>query len=214
MTGLFRRRRGQEKSAPDGRVSRAAKGGDCKSPGYAFVGSSPTSPTISLFSMRCLGFSVACDRCFICAALSCAFHGLDFVERAAQGVGRRFKRIAALKIHPEFGARPKETGKAQGRVRRQIDLLISEAFSAGERNADRARHRAGRKVEWRKKFLPKDFAGVDRRAFGGVDGVYSVVFDSSTSAGPWSVQTKQSRNGSLTRIEYGPARSPFSVSSR
>jgi hypothetical protein len=26
-------------------MSRAAKGGDCKSPGYAFVGSSPTSPT-------------------------------------------------------------------------------------------------------------------------------------------------------------------------
>ena len=33
------------KSVPVGRVSRAAKGGDCKSPGYAFVGSSPTSPT-------------------------------------------------------------------------------------------------------------------------------------------------------------------------
>jgi hypothetical protein len=29
-----------------GRVSRAAKGADCKSAGYAFVGSSPTSPTI------------------------------------------------------------------------------------------------------------------------------------------------------------------------
>ena len=28
-----------------GGMSRAAKGGDCKSPGYAFVGSSPTSPT-------------------------------------------------------------------------------------------------------------------------------------------------------------------------
>src|SRR5262249_59732326 len=28
-----------------GRVSRAAKGADCKSAGYAFVGSSPTSPT-------------------------------------------------------------------------------------------------------------------------------------------------------------------------
>jgi hypothetical protein len=27
-------------------VSRAAKGADCKSAGYAFVGSSPTSPTI------------------------------------------------------------------------------------------------------------------------------------------------------------------------
>jgi hypothetical protein len=26
-------------------VSRAAKGADCKSAGYAFVGSSPTSPT-------------------------------------------------------------------------------------------------------------------------------------------------------------------------
>ncbi len=33
---------------PDGRVSRAAKGADCKSAGYAFVGSSPTSPTIPL----------------------------------------------------------------------------------------------------------------------------------------------------------------------
>ncbi len=31
-----------------GGMSRAAKGGDCKSPGYAFVGSSPTSPTIFL----------------------------------------------------------------------------------------------------------------------------------------------------------------------
>src|SRR5665647_3733618 len=30
---------------PWGRVSRAAKGADCKSAGYAFVGSSPTSPT-------------------------------------------------------------------------------------------------------------------------------------------------------------------------
>ena len=29
-----------------GGVSRAAKGADCKSAGYAFVGSSPTSPTI------------------------------------------------------------------------------------------------------------------------------------------------------------------------
>jgi hypothetical protein len=28
-----------------GGVSRAAKGADCKSAGYAFVGSSPTSPT-------------------------------------------------------------------------------------------------------------------------------------------------------------------------
>ena len=32
-----------------GRVSRAAKGADCKSAGYAFVGSSPTSSTISGF---------------------------------------------------------------------------------------------------------------------------------------------------------------------
>ncbi len=31
-----------------GGVSRAAKGADCKSAGYAFVGSSPTSPTTSL----------------------------------------------------------------------------------------------------------------------------------------------------------------------
>ena len=41
-TGLFRRRKANFRR---GRVSRAAKGGDCKSPGYAFVGSSPTSPT-------------------------------------------------------------------------------------------------------------------------------------------------------------------------
>src|SRR6185312_14729053 len=35
---------------PGGRVSRAAKGADCKSAGYAFVGSSPTSPTTPIFS--------------------------------------------------------------------------------------------------------------------------------------------------------------------
>ena len=29
-------------------MSRAAKGADCKSAGFAFVGSSPTSPTIAL----------------------------------------------------------------------------------------------------------------------------------------------------------------------
>ncbi len=31
-----------------GGVSRVAKGADCKSAGYAFVGSSPTSPTIMI----------------------------------------------------------------------------------------------------------------------------------------------------------------------
>jgi hypothetical protein len=34
-----------------GGVSRAAKGADCKSAGLAFVGSSPTSPTISAFRL-------------------------------------------------------------------------------------------------------------------------------------------------------------------
>ena len=34
-----------------GRVSRAAKGADCKSAGYAFVGSSPTSPTIQFYAL-------------------------------------------------------------------------------------------------------------------------------------------------------------------
>jgi hypothetical protein len=32
-------------------MSRAAKGADCKSAGYAFVGSSPTSPTILFLSL-------------------------------------------------------------------------------------------------------------------------------------------------------------------
>jgi hypothetical protein len=36
-----------------GRVSRAAKGADCKSAGYAFVGSSPTSPTRISNRARC-----------------------------------------------------------------------------------------------------------------------------------------------------------------
>ena len=34
-----------------GGVSRAAKGADCKSAGFAFVGSSPTSPTTSLLML-------------------------------------------------------------------------------------------------------------------------------------------------------------------
>ena len=35
-----------------GRVSRAAKGADCKSAGYAFVGSSPTSPTTLILQTK------------------------------------------------------------------------------------------------------------------------------------------------------------------
>ena len=42
---------------PGGRVSRAAKGADCKSAGYAFVGSSPTSPTRHLRTMQLLAVS-------------------------------------------------------------------------------------------------------------------------------------------------------------
>lgn len=41
-----------------GGMSRAAKGADCKSAGYAFVGSSPTSPTTSLDHPSSLGFDV------------------------------------------------------------------------------------------------------------------------------------------------------------
>ncbi len=43
----------------DGRMSRVAKGADCKSAGYAFVGSSPTSPTSLLPTSRLLVFSFA-----------------------------------------------------------------------------------------------------------------------------------------------------------
>ena len=44
-----------------GRVSRAAKGADCKSAGYAFVGSSPTSPT-NLRASRRFGWQTGLDR--------------------------------------------------------------------------------------------------------------------------------------------------------
>ena len=40
-----------------GVVSRAAKGADCKSAGVAFVGSSPTSPTIRFSSAKVCGCS-------------------------------------------------------------------------------------------------------------------------------------------------------------
>jgi hypothetical protein len=39
-------------------VSRAAKGADCKSAGYAFVGSSPTSPTRHLEVSQLLAVSL------------------------------------------------------------------------------------------------------------------------------------------------------------
>ena len=42
------RRAGRPASVVTGGMSRAAKGADCKSAGYAFVGSSPTSPTTTL----------------------------------------------------------------------------------------------------------------------------------------------------------------------
>jgi hypothetical protein len=41
--GFFRQK--TERFLPDGGVSRAAKGADCKSADYVFVGSSPTSST-------------------------------------------------------------------------------------------------------------------------------------------------------------------------
>src|SRR5271166_2362784 len=49
-----------------GGVSRAAKGADCKSAGYAFVGSSPTSPTI-LISLGFLTFGRPSGRPFYVA---------------------------------------------------------------------------------------------------------------------------------------------------
>src|ERR1019366_2686718 len=49
-----RPRRFRLRPSAEGGVSRAAKGADCKSAGYAFVGSSPTSPTIAfLFACVC-----------------------------------------------------------------------------------------------------------------------------------------------------------------
>ncbi len=48
----------------DGRVSRAAKGADCKSAGLAFVGSSPTSPTnLRAFRRFVWHASLRCEGC-------------------------------------------------------------------------------------------------------------------------------------------------------
>ncbi|EJW09720.1 hypothetical protein A33M_1031 [Rhodovulum sp. PH10] len=47
-----------------GGVSRAAKGADCKSAGYAFVGSSPTSPTNLIFQIKNRMARRGCTRNF------------------------------------------------------------------------------------------------------------------------------------------------------
>ncbi len=75
--GVFRRG-----PTGEGGVSRAAKGADCKSAGYAFVGSSPTSPTKTfspqakyLFSLTFRGFEPAQIAASICVARAGPFRG-------------------------------------------------------------------------------------------------------------------------------------------
>jgi hypothetical protein len=152
------------------------------------------------------------------------FDRLYFLDDLSDIAPCHLQIVVVLQIKPKMRRRTERLAQAESRVRCDTHILRCDALNARSRNAHLAGERASRQLERNKKFLTKNFTGVQGREFFGI-GIsrvfvalvtFIVLSDSrlfQLLSGS-RVQVKQTRTLSLTLIEYCPARSPFRASRR
>lgn len=99
-----------------------------------------------------------------------------------------FKIVMGLEVQPALGVRAEEAGQAQGGFRGNSSFTAADFVDAALRNAYGLGKAETGDVEWLKKILQEDFAGVDRRKIARLHGLGSFNHGSMVSPGGWIVK--------------------------
>jgi hypothetical protein len=97
--------------------------------------------------------------------LSCRLVGRNLLDLRREHVFGCFEIEARLNVHPERGAGFEELAEPQRGVGGHGLLFARDAFDLGTRYVQRGRDRVGCQLKRNEKFLPQDFAEMNRRKF-------------------------------------------------